>query len=323
MALDEFGDIFGGGDITTPMDIPDTPLPGLGGGGFPFSPNFSNFGPGENPFGSIFGFGGNTGPSGLGGNTGGDSQSFLQLLNAFTGGHPVQAGVGALGVGAGLTGLIQALMGHQPGAQQTHQITGQERDLTGQTLGALQNLRGLANNAQLNQAVSRLAAGQLPISQDLVSQLTNAFGGVAGNLATGAINNARERGFSGGTNLLVGAGSPQYAQSLAQLQSDVSNQLVNLAVGLPQAASNINSQQIQGNAFGISQGNDLLRLLQSQNQINTQNTGGSSLFNALGPFTQTLGATGGLLAGLNAFNRPQQQQTNPVQPQNSLSGGPR
>lgn len=243
----------------------------------------------------------------LGGGSGagaGNGQNGQNGQNGLLTGRGAQAGVAGLGVGAGLIGLIQQLAGGGPvtTVKQQARTTPQEQQLTGQTLQALQRLQGMAGNAELNNAVKQLASGQLPISPDLIKQVTGAFGATAGQLASDSINNARERGFSGGTDLLAGAGSPQYSQSLAQLQSDVSNALVNLAVGLPQAASNIQSQQVGNQATGIGLQNDLLRALTQQNGFSQTSQTSGNLLNSLGPFAQVLGGTGGLISGLNSFN---------------------
>src|SRR2546422_802693 len=135
-------------------------------------------------------------------------------------------GLPATGTAAGLIGILQSLAGGRPvtssQVRSTVQQSPQQAQLTGQTLQSLQGLQGLAQNAELQQAVSRLASGQLPISPDLVKQVTNAFGAAAGNLAQGSVEDARSRGFSGGLDLLTGAGAPRYGQQLGNLQSDVS-----------------------------------------------------------------------------------------------------
>lgn len=298
------GDVSGGSDITPPIgSVGDTtPGPGidlnalLGGGG-------NNNGL---TLGGTSGFtGGSLLPGALPVPTAAPTGLLDQLLSALNS-RGGQAGIAGLGVGAGLLGLIQQLASGGPVTTVKRQAntTPQEQQLTGQTLQALQQLQSLAANTEINNAVKQLAAGQLPISPDLIKQVTGAFGATAGQLAQDSINNARERGFSGGTELLAGAGSPQYAQSLAQLQSDVSNALVNLAVGLPQAASNINAQQVGNAATGIGLQNDLLRALTAQNGFQQTSQTSGNLLNSLGPFASVLGGTGGLIAGLNSFNKP-------------------
>lgn len=323
---DDFG--FGDFDLSDFTDSPDSGLIASGGGGGEAAPTtvtapdilsslgLFNTGSAGDPFGPF------TPNETI--QTSAPTNLFDQYVSALIGtqgqngqgaqpglltGPGAQAGIAGLGVGAGLLGLIQQLASGGPvtTVRQQTRTTPQEQQLTGQTLQALQGFQGLAHNAEINNAVKQLAAGQLPISPDLVKQVTSAFGATAGQLAQDSINNARERGFSGGTELLAGAGSPQYAQSLAQLQSDVSNALVNLAVGLPQTASNIQSQQVGNAAQGIGLQNDLLRALTQQNGFTQTSQTSGTLNSALGPFAQTLGATGGLLSGLNSFNRPQQQ----------------
>lgn len=344
MLFDDFS--FGGGDFS------------LGGGGsdpsaFPIDSSSFNLGGGfsdPNSFGidpSQFSLesSGGLAPGSLNlGGQGGWQQLFASLFGGGGGGqqpgqpgtptapgepqasglsNALGIGLPAIGAGAGLIGILQNLAGGRPVTTQqvksNVQQSPQQAQLTGQTLSTLQGLQGLAQNAELQQAVSRLASGQLPISPDLVKQVTSAFGATAGGLAQNSIENARQRGFSGGMDLLGGAGSPQYSQSLAQLQSDVSQALVNLALGLPQTASNIQSQQVQ-NANVPLQGQ--LGLLGQLNQFaglqggQTAKTFGPqpNLLSALQPIGQLSQGLGMLGAGRQAFT--------PQQPQQTLSGVP-
>lgn len=214
-------------------------------------------------------------------------------------------GIGALG---GLAGIFQQLSQGAPTLKQTTSrgpASPQEQALLAQTLSQLSQMQGLAQNAEIQQAISRLAAGQLPISSDLVDQVTKAFSAVAAGTAEQAIEGARERGFSGGTELLGQAGSPQFSRQMAQVQHDTSQALVNLALGLPQAASNIHSQQFGLGMQPIQAQMGLLGQMGAQ-APQTQITRGPapSLLDSMGPFANIMSGLGGTLGGYAAANRP-------------------
>ena len=267
-------------------------------------------------------------------------QDYVQRLMSFFTPEPAQPGqasnldraalalpaIGALG---GLAGIFQQMSQGRSMIKQTTQrgpASPQEQALLAQTLSQLSQMQGLAHNAELQQAISRLAAGQLPISSNLVDQVTKAFSSVAANTAEQAIEGARERGFAGGTELLGGAGSPQYGRQMAQVQSDVSRALVDLALGLPVTASNIQAQQMGAQMQPVQGGINLLGQLGAQApQTTTQQGPAPSLLQSMGPFANVLGGLGGALGGYAAATRPssgQDQFYRALANQISMSGAP-
>lgn len=230
-----------------------------------------------------------------------------------------QLGLGVQGLGAltGLAGVIQALGGGNreqktTTTRQVPEASPKQQELQNQTINTLANIQQQAQNAELQRAISEMARGNLAISPNLVDQVTSAFTKQAGDIARGSVNNARERGFAGGLDLISGAGAPVYSDQMAQLQSDISRQLVNLAMGLPAQASQMNQQMVQGMGMGAQQSNQLASLMQ---QAQLAGTGSQEvrqgpkpgLLDVMGPFSATMGAFGSAGSGLAQLLGPQQQ----------------
>ena len=228
--------------------------------------------------------------------------------------NPMQAvGAGITGLGAvgGLIGLLQAMSAGAPVKKETvtrvmQEASPQERQLLGQALQQLQQLQGLAMNQELQRAVSQLAQGQLPIGPDLISQVTKAFSSASGDIAEQAIQNARERGFAGGTELLGGPGSPYASRALAQLGSDVSRELINLGLGMPQAAAGIQGQLMQSAMQPLQAQTNLLNVLGSQRGMTQTGTMTGpeptlmSSFSQIAPFLVGMGQLGAGVSSIGA-----------------------
>lgn len=227
------------------------------------------------------------------------------------------AGVGlpAMGTAAGLAGIIQQMTMGRPTSQSqirsTVQASPQQAQLTSQTMQALQNLQAQAQNQQLQQAISSLLAGNLPITPNLVDQVTKAFGGSVSGLMKTTAENARARGWHGTEgDVAMGAGSPVFAQGINDIENQVNQALVNLALGIPQAAANMQGQlvnqqmaPIQGmesllgtmtNMAGLQGGRDVKTLNPQPNQ-----------------FLASLPAIGQLASGLGQMGVGRQMMTQP------------
>ena len=221
----------------------------------------------------------------------------------------------AAGVASGIGGIIQNLTQGRPTTQQqlrsTVQESPQQSQLTGQTLQALQNLQGIAQNSQLQMAINNLLAGKLPITPDLVDQVTKAFGGSMSGLMKSTAENARLRGFHGSEgDVALGAGAPVFAQGINDLENQVNSALVNLALGIPGTAANMQSQLVNQAAAPISLSENLIGQLgqfaglQGGRDVTTL-APKPTLLSALGPLSQLAGGLGQMGASRSMF-QPQQ-----------------
>ena len=231
------------------------------------------------------------------------------------------AGLGSLATQAG--GLTQSLL---------PQLTGAPGGTTGLT-GAL------GGQDQILNLLTQAASGNLP--PELTRLVEQAFQPQLGNIATQAIEAARQRGFAGGAELLnqapagalagpalsdlqgqmaqaklglipmLGQAAGAYSTPAALRMSGTSN-LMNLNQSILQALMGAGGQSIQNQlgfmgaltGAGSAQGG-----LANQGRLGggttTQTTSTpSTLLDAFAPLAGLLGGAGGLLGGIGAMNRP-------------------
>ena len=238
----------------------------------------------------------------------------MAWLQSLTAPQATGLGIAAVGGTLGLMGIFQKLtqgapVTHQEVTRAVQQSSPQEQQLFAQAVQTLQQVQQMSFNQDLQATISALARGELPINQSTVQQVTQTFGKAAGDIAEAAIEQARQRGFAGGAELLGSAAGPLASRGLANLSSDVANAILNLSLGLPQMASGLQGQQISQALAPLSQIGQLLGIGQQERfnaapQFLTQTGPQSTLLDTLGPFGQLAGGIGGTLGALGSFGQP-------------------
>lgn len=223
-------------------------------------------------------------------------------------------GITGLGAGLGLIGLFQKLAQGKPVTTQettraVAQSTPQEQALYAQALSTLAQLQGVAFNSDLQKTISALARGELNVAPSTVKSVTDAFTQAAGDIAENAIEDARNRGFAGGADLLQSAAAPLASRGLANVHSQVADAILKLGMGMPALAGQLSGQQTQNAMAPMSAIGSLLNFGQQERfnaapVFQTQTGQSPTLLDSLGPFGQLLGGVGGTLGALSSFGQP-------------------
>jgi len=234
--------------------------------------------------------GGQQGVPGLPG--AGGQQSFLDRLLAGDRGalNTAGLGIGALTTGMGLIGMLQRMVGGQPLATQKTTPAGASPTEAAAMQGALQSSQQA--NDLYSQLSQMLLSGQLPGNDAMVEA---AFKNVISDIMDQSIQQAQERGWTGGPDLLGGPAGPIYARLASQLPGQIA--------GAKLGQQNQFAQNLLGTAGGMGgQAGTMGQIGASEARsrpITTTSQQGTDLLSMMQPFGQTLQGAAGLLGALN------------------------
>lgn len=197
------------------------------------------------------------------------AQGAQDLYRYLFGGADGAAGSTTGGGGAATGGVSGRLAARQPFEEAAYlqSILGmQQNALTAQVLGAglapalatgALGLTGgqdvlaaglLPSTYALMNTAARAGQGNLPLTPELARMVEEAFTPQLGDVATRAIESARQRGFAGGADLLGQAPGAIAGPALSDIQGQIAREKLNLALALPKLQSDLVGQA--GNVMG-------------------------------------------------------------------------
>jgi hypothetical protein len=204
----------------------------------------------------------------------------------------------------------QALGAMQPGAQNLWNAgSGLMGQLAGQTSPMQQQQQSIL--AALAPQAANMASGNMQIPPALQALVKQAYDPYIGDIAEQAINSARNRGFSGGADLLQqGPAGAIAGPALARAAGMQAQSLLDAMLKFPQASANIAGAYNQpiNQATGIAQGAMAPQLSQVtglQNMFNSYPMGQTTQNNIWPQVAQSLGQ--GMAGAAQGYAKPDQQ----------------